>query len=97
MASGGRTDGIDVAVHVRPGARTAHGGGEHGGVLAVKVSAPPVDGRANDAVCAAVAEAFGLRRGDVEVRSGHTSRQKRLRLTGDPAELQARLAVLLAD
>ena len=86
---------IDVVVHVRPGARVAQVGGEHGGALAVKVSAPPVDGKANDAVCAAVAEAFGVRRGDVEVRSGHTSRQKRLRVVGDPDVLQVRLAVLL--
>ena len=94
---GGSVDGIDVAVHVRPGARTSQVGGEHGGALAVKVSAPPVDGKANDAVCEAVAAAFGVRRGDVEVLSGHTSRQKRLRVLGDPAGLRARLAVLLED
>ena len=91
----GESDGIDVAVHVRPGARTAQVGGDHGGALAVKVSAPPVDGKANDAVCAAVAAAFGVRERDVEVRSGHTSRQKRLRVSGDPDVLLARLAVLL--
>lgn len=53
-----------------------------GGGLRVSVTAPAVDGRANEAVIVALAEAFGLRRGAVEVLSGHTARRKRVRITG---------------
>jgi uncharacterized protein len=59
-------------------------------VLTVKVAAPPVDGAANDAVCQAVATAFGVRPSSVELVRGHTSRRKRLQITGDADALQRR-------
>lgn len=66
-----------------------------GDVLVVAVAAPAVDGRATEAVADAVAAAFGLRRREVEVVSGATSRTKTLRLHGDGAALRVRLAGLL--
>lgn len=85
-----------VDVHVRPGARRTSVGGSHDGALAVAVTAPPADGKANEAVCAAVAEAFDVRPSAVELVRGHTSRRKQLRITVDAKVAAARLAELLA-
>jgi uncharacterized protein YggU (UPF0235/DUF167 family) len=51
------------------------------GVLKLKVVAAPERGRANDEVCAVVAEYLGVPPGCVEVILGHTSQQKRVRIT----------------
>ena len=71
-----------VIVHVHPGSRRPGVGGDHGGALIVRVSEPAVDGRATDAVAAALAKAFGVRRSAVELVSGPTSRQKRFDIDG---------------
>ena len=71
---------ITVAVRVKPGAARPRVGGCHDGpygpALVVSVAAPPVDGRATDAVRRAVADAVGLRPRAVSVRAGATSRDK---------------------
>ncbi|SFL86744.1 DUF167 family protein [Methylorubrum salsuginis] len=71
-------DGVRVEADGRP-------------VLALRVAAPPVEGAANAALVAFVAKELGLRQGDVALASGETSRIKRLRLSGDPAALAARI------
>lgn len=87
---------VEFSVHVRPRARRASVGGDHGGALQVRVRAAPVDGAANDEVIASVARALGLRRSEVELIGGATSRTKRLRAAGDPARLASRLRALAA-
>jgi len=91
-----------VSVRVKPGAsRTKVGGryGEasagHAAVLIVLVAQRAVDGAATEAVLRAVAKAFGLRRADVELVKGWTSRTKVLELRGEEHGLSARLAQLL--
>lgn len=90
-----------IRVRVRPGAsRTAVGGAYDDGdasgpALVVRVAARPVDGAANAAVRAAVAEAFGLRPRDVHLVAGHQGRLKVLDVDGDHDALRARLAELL--
>ena len=86
-------------MRVRPGAsRTAVGGG-YGDppALVVAVHAPAVDGRANDAVVAAIADALDVRARDVRLVSGHSSRTKVVAVEcADSASLAARLQALLA-
>ena len=83
---------------MRPGAsRTRVGGrydGPYGPALIVAVTAPPVDGRATAAVCAALAEALGLKPRDVRVKAGAASRDKLLIVTRAPDDLAARVASL---
>jgi uncharacterized protein YggU (UPF0235/DUF167 family) len=68
-------------------------GGDRGGALIVRVSARAVDGHATEAVLAAVAAAFGLRRRAVTLVAGASSRTKILELEGaDPATLSRLLA-----
>lgn len=62
--------------------------------VVVAVGAPAVDGKATEAVRRALADALGLRPRDVVLRIGATSRDKVFTITGDQAEIGARLAGL---
>ena len=75
-------DGVVVAVRVIPRASCTAVEKVASGELRVKVTAPPVDSAANEAVTEAVAAYFGLPRRQVEVVAGHKSRQKSLLLRG---------------
>ena len=89
---------VTFPLRVKPGAaRTKVGGGfagPYGPALVVSVHAPPVDGRATEAALRAVAEALGLRRRDLVLRAGHTSRDKLVGITDPPTDLAGRLAAL---
>ena len=63
--------------------------GMHGRALKVKVTAPPVDGKANTAICKLFAGWLGVPRSSVEVVSGHSSRHKRIRVAGAAPEAVA--------
>ena len=56
--------------------------GQHGDSIKLKVTAPPVDGAANKALCVFLADAFGLPKRRVTLESGHRSRDKVVRLSG---------------
>jgi uncharacterized protein YggU (UPF0235/DUF167 family) len=90
---------VKVSVRVRPGARADTVGGRwdgpRGPALLVAVRARAVEGAANAAVLAALAEAFGVRRGDVELVAGARGRDKVVALEGDEPVLAARHAALL--
>jgi len=92
---------LRFAVRVKPGARRAGVGGRWdgtaGAALLVAVAAPAVEGRANEAVRRAVAEAFGVRPRDVKMVSGERSRDKLLELDPAPAGARARLSALLGQ
>jgi uncharacterized protein (TIGR00251 family) len=74
--------GVAIAVHAQPGAGRCQLNGRHGDTLRVKVGAPPVDGRANDALVAFLAEILGLPRRAVTLERGSTSRFKRISAVG---------------
>ena len=85
-----------ITIRVKPGARRAQVGGEHGGALVVAVSARAVDGSATEAALAAVAAAFGVKARHVRLVTGATSRTKIVSISEIPAALvKARLAELL--
>ncbi|WP_029434106.1 DUF167 domain-containing protein [Blastococcus sp. URHD0036] len=65
-----------IALRVRPGAGRTAVGGAHDGALVVRVAAPAVDGRATEVALAAVASALGVRRREVALVTGATSRTK---------------------
>jgi uncharacterized protein (TIGR00251 family) len=60
-----------------------------GHALKISVTAPPDKGKANMAVCALLAKAFGVAKSSVAVVSGETDRRKIVRIAGEPARLRA--------
>ena len=58
-----------------------------GQALKIAVTAPPDKGKANAAVAALLAKAFGVAKSSVAVVAGETDRRKVLRVSGDPAAL----------
>ncbi len=90
-----RDDGIEIALHVQPGARREGIVGLHGDAVKLAVRARAKEGEANRAVVEALAEIFGVPKRAVEITSGHASRAKRVRVRGEPEALARTLASLL--
>lgn len=83
-----------LAIKAIPNAPRSEVIGWLGEALKVKVHAPPVEGRANEALCEFLAEALHLPRRAVSVLRGDTSRQKLVRIEGlSLAEVRQRLGV----
>jgi uncharacterized protein len=77
----------DVSVRLQPRARRDEVVGERAGAIVIRVTAPPVDGKANAALCAFVARAAGVPPSRVSVVRGQTSRDKVVRVEGVDEEL----------
>lgn len=75
-----------LEVLVQPRASRTRAVGEHGGRLKIQLAAPPVDGEANRALVAFLAEALGVRKGDVAIHRGETGRRKTIRVAGAVAD-----------
>ena len=71
-----------VRVRLQPRARGDEIVGERAGALLVRVSAPPLDGRANHALCRLLAKAAGVAPGRASVVKGASAREKLVRLEG---------------
>lgn len=85
-----RGPAVRFAVRVRPRAARTEVGGTHGDALVVRLTAPPVDGAANEALVAALAGRLGVPRGAVRIVSGATARVKVVEVVGvDAAQVQA--------
>ena len=75
-------EGAALAVRVQPKAKKNAVLGERAGMLRVSVTAPPEDGRANDAVLALLREHFNLQRSQIALLSGLTNRNKVILVRG---------------
>jgi uncharacterized protein (TIGR00251 family) len=85
-------EGCILPVRAQPGARRPGVLGEQAGALKIAVSAPPEDGRANKALAETLRNVLGLKRSQVELLSGATSRDKWYLIRGmSKAELEDRL------
>ncbi len=62
--------------------------------LKARVTAVPEKGRANKALVALLSKALKVPKSSISVASGETSRQKILRIEGDPEDLQLRIEAL---
>ncbi|HET8586475.1 MAG TPA: DUF167 domain-containing protein [Candidatus Limnocylindria bacterium] len=71
-----------LSVRMQPRARTNEVVGWRKGVLVVRVTAPPVDGRANEALCELLADRLGVAKRDVTLIAGATSRDKVVEIAG---------------
>lgn len=75
-------DDVILDLHIQPGAKRTEVAGPHGDALKIRLAAPPVDGKANAALLAFIAEKVGVGRTAVELVSGQASRSKRVRIAG---------------
>lgn len=87
-----RWDGSDLILdcHLQPKASRDEFAGLHGERLKIRLTAPPVEGKANAQLQAFLAAAFGVAKSQVTLESGELNRQKRLRIHAPkrlPAEL----------
>lgn len=89
VANDGR---ITLTLHIQPGAKKTEFAGLHGDALKIRLAAPPVDGKANEALVRFVADTLGLAKSAVILKSGQTSRRKVLEVTGGTVAAIARLA-----
>jgi uncharacterized protein (TIGR00251 family) len=86
--------GVTFAVKVQPRARKNALTGEIGDALKLSLTAPPVEGRANQACIEFFANLLEVPRSSVTIASGQTSRRKMIRVAGLSAdELRRRLGI----
>ena len=73
-----RGAGVLLLLSVMPNAKRTEVDGLHDGALRVRLAAPPIDGRANDALIAWLAKALGVAKRDVEIVRGESGRRKQV-------------------
>ena len=88
-----RWDGTDLVLdcHLQPKASKDEFAGLHGERLKIRLTAPPVEGKANAHLLAFLGKAFGVAKSLVVLESGELNRQKRVRIRA-PQKLPAELA-----
>jgi uncharacterized protein len=85
-------EGVTLRVRVQPRASKDALGGEREGALVVRLSAPPVEGAANEALARFLGKALGIAPSAVRIMKGATSRQKLVAVAGlDAATARERL------
>jgi uncharacterized protein (TIGR00251 family) len=71
-----------ISIRLQPRAKRDEVVGERGDAIVIRVSAPPVDGKANAALCALIARRVGVAPSRVAVVRGQASRDKVVRVEG---------------
>jgi uncharacterized protein (TIGR00251 family) len=89
VAANGR---ITLTLHIQPGAKKTEFAGRHGDALKIRLAAPPVDGKANEALVKFIAATLHLPKSSVMLKSGQTSRRKVLEVSGAESSSIAALA-----
>ena len=82
---------IVLAIHAQPGAKRTEVAGLHGDALKVRVAAPALEDRANEALVEFLAERFKVPKRNVTLLSGHKSREKRFAIAGASLDADAAL------
>jgi hypothetical protein len=86
-------DGCTLTVRIHPGARKNAITGTHDNALKISLTTPPIEGRANEALIAFLADQLHIPKSRIALITGTTSRNKTLRITGkSAAEVQAALS-----
>lgn len=87
--------GVIFRIRVVPRASRCESAGFQDDALKLRITAPPVEGKANEACIALLAELLGVKKARVTIIAGHASRTKTVAVEGVKAtELAARIAVL---
>ena len=73
-------DGLSFTIFVQPRASKNQVAGVHGDALKIRLTAPPVEGKANKMCTAFLARVLGVSKSAVEIVSGHTGRTKKVKI-----------------
>jgi uncharacterized protein (TIGR00251 family) len=69
-------DGVTLQIQAQPGAKRTEVAGLYGDCLKLRLASPPVDGKANECLIAFLAERLGVKRAQVRITRGLSSRRK---------------------
>lgn len=83
-----------LRIYLQPAAQSNQIIGLHGDALKIRIACPPVDGKANLAVCAFIAAQLDCRKSAIHLIRGNTSRQKTLHLQLDVKQLHTLLQLI---
>ena len=75
-------EAVLLSLHIQPGAKKTAVVGLHGEALKIRLAAPPVDGKANQALVEFLAASLMVTKSRIDLVSGVSSRTKRIRITG---------------
>jgi len=78
--------GVTLTVRIQPRASKNEAVRQENGGIKIRLTAPPVDGAANEALVKFLADRFSVAKSQVEIVSGHTSRDKIVRVSGVSGE-----------
>ena len=80
-------DGCTFLVRIQPRSSRDQVTGLHGDALKIRLTAPPVEGKANQALQKFLAKQLDTSPTNIDILTGHTSRQKRVRVVGISADV----------
>jgi uncharacterized protein len=69
-------DGLTIHVQAQPGAKRTEVAGLHGDCIKVRLASPPVEGKANECLIELIARRLGVKRGQITITRGMSSRRK---------------------
>ena len=85
-------DSVIITVHAVPRAATAAVQGLHGDALKIRLHAPPVDGKANEALISFLSEKLNIPKSNITLKSGLSQRRKIIAINGlSKSEIEKRL------
>ena len=84
-------DSVTLSIRIQPRASKNEVIAMENGGIKIRLTAPPVDGAANEALVKFLSHRFSVAKSQVEIVSGHTSREKIVRITGVTEEDSRRL------
>jgi hypothetical protein len=86
-------DIVTLTLHIQPGAKRTEVAGLHGEALKIRLAAPPIEGRANEALLKFIAESFDVPLRQVELKQGGQSRHKVVAVAGSRVAPESLLQV----
>ncbi|OGS91900.1 MAG: YggU family protein [Gallionellales bacterium GWA2_59_43] len=84
---------LTLTLHIQPGAKRSELAGLHGEALKIRLAAPPVEGRANEALLKFIAKLFDVPVRQVELKQGEQSRHKVVAITGSKVAPESLLSI----
>ena len=84
-------DGVIFRIKVQPGAAKNEIVGAPGDALKIKIDAPPIKGKANEALIDFLAKKLSVKKSEVEIVSGHTSRVKKIKVIGEGVKIKEKI------